>query len=102
MWKRSAQSFGVLVLIVAGCFYFWSERISDPSWLRGGKKIEIRATAGAVSIVGGDTSEVEVTVDGDSSSARAAKVMIDKNHVPMRVSISDIPEGSHVEVRVPS
>ena len=102
MWKRSAEAFGIVVLIAAASFYFWSERIGDPSWLRGGKKIEIRATAGAVAIIGGDTSEIEVTVDGENSAARGAHVMIDKNHSPMRVSISNIPERSHVEVRGPA
>ena len=66
MWKRAAETFGVALLIVAGAFYFWSERISDPTWLRSGTKIEIRATAGAVAIVGSETKDVEVTIDGRS------------------------------------
>jgi hypothetical protein len=102
MWKRAAETFGVALLIVAGAFYFWSERISDPTWLRSGTKIEIRATAGAVAIVGSETKDVEVTIDGEPASARGARVMIDKGRVPMRVSISDIPETAHVEVRVPA
>lgn len=102
MWKRTAEIFGVALLIVAGVFYFWSERISDPSWLRSGTKIEIRATAGAVAIVGGDTNEVAVTIDGEPASARGANVMIDRGRAPMRVSISNIPETAHVEVRVPA
>lgn len=102
MWKRTAEVSGIALLIVAGAFYFWSERICDPSWLRSGKKIEIRATAGAVAIVGGESNEVAVTIDGEPATARGAHVMIDGSHVPMRVSISEIPETAHVEVRVPS
>jgi hypothetical protein len=102
MWQSSVKYLGITLLIVAGFFYFWSERIADPARLHGANKIEIRSTAGAVEIIGSDKNEVEVTVDGQSASARGVEVEIDRSHGPMRVGIARIPQSSHVEVRVPA
>ncbi len=102
MWRSSAKSLGITLLIVAGIFYYWTERIVDPARLHGANKIEIRSTAGAVEIVGSDKNEIEVTVDGQSANARGVEVAIDRGHGPIRVGIARIPQNAHVEVRVPA
>ena len=100
--KRFAEGLGIAILIVAGLVYYWTERVADPSLLRGSKKIEIHSTAGAVDIVGVEGGDVEVSVAGASASARGAEVKIDRQHVPMRVDIRHIPQNMRVEVRVPA
>jgi hypothetical protein len=102
MWKRFAEFAGITLLIVAGTFYYWTDGISDASHLHGSKRVEIQSSAGSVDIVGGETGNVEVTVDGDVPGNRGARVSIDQSRFPVRVKIDSIPQGAHVQITVPS
>jgi hypothetical protein len=102
MWKRFAEGTGITLLIIAGSFYYWTEGISDPSHLHGSKRVSIESSAGAVDVVGGETGNVEVTVDGEEPSSRGTRVSIDQNRFPVRVKIDNIPQGAQVKVTLPS
>jgi hypothetical protein len=102
MWQNSAKAFGVMVLVLVGIVYYWTDEIADPSRLHGANQIEIRSTAGAVDIVGVENGNIEVTVDGQAPTGRGTRVIVDRAHFPIRVDISGIPQNARLEIKVPA
>src|SRR3954470_10557515 len=102
--KRTGRlfgGFGILLLVVASVFYYWTEDIADGKRLHGGNRVEIHSSAGAVDVIGVLGDQIQVTVDGQSPSSRGAKVKIEKSHDPVLVEIEDLPQHARAEVQVP-
>src|SRR5215210_7502618 len=99
--KQVFGAIAIVILIACGIFYSWSERIGRGQ-LPAAKSVRMRVSAGSVFIVGSPSPDYLVTVDGASPEmAKSANVYIDRDHRPVLINVSDVPQGYHVRVQIP-
>lgn len=100
--KRFFGSIGIGLLVIVSCYFLWSSSVSSVSRLRGGKRVEIRATSGKVEVLGTQNPDVRVSIENVSDeSAKTARIKIDRNRNPILIEIEDLPTFSTALVEVP-
>jgi hypothetical protein len=100
--KRFFGTVGIGLLVIVSVYLLWSSSVSDVGRLRGGKRVEIRATSGRVEVLGTQSPDVHVTIENVSAeSAKTARIKIDRNRNPVLIKIEDLPNYATAVVEVP-
>lgn len=100
--KRVLGLSGILILIACGVFYVWSENVASASRLPTSKSVELHITSGGVTIVGTAMDDYRVTIEGASTEgAKEARISIERNHQPVLINVSGLPQGSRARIEIP-
>jgi len=100
--KRFFGIIGISLLVVAGVIYWWSERIADGSRLPSTNSVKMRIASGGVTIVGVPTNDYRVSLENTSPDiAKEAHIEIKRDHQPVTINLSNLPQGSRVRVEIP-
>ena len=100
--KRFFGILAITLLIVIGVVYTWSERIADGRKLPASNSVKMRISAGGVTVVGIRDNDYRVTFeDASPELVKQAKIEIKRDHQPVVINLSQLPEGSRVRVEVP-
>lgn len=100
--KRFFGILAIVLLIVTGVVYTWSERIADGRKLPASNSVKMRISAGGVTVVGIRENDYRVTLeDASPELAKEAKIEIRRDQEPVVIKLSQLPQGSRVRVEVP-
>ncbi len=100
--KRFFGILAIVLLIVIGVVYSWTERIADGRNLPASNSVKMNIASGGVTINGVPSNDYRVTLDDASPElTKRAKIEIDREHQPVIINLSQLPQGSRVRVEVP-
>lgn len=100
--KRFFGILAIVLLIVIGVVYSWTERIADGRKLPSSNSVKMNIASGGVTITGVPTDDYRVTLeDASPELTRRAKIEINREHQPVVITLSQLPQGSRVRVEVP-
>jgi len=100
--KRFFGILAIVLLIVIGVVYSWTERIADGRKLPSSNSVKMSIASGGVTINGVPTNDYRVTLeDASPELTKRAKIEINREHQPVVITLSQLPQGSRVRVEVP-
>ena len=100
--KRLFGILAIVLLIVIGVVYSWSERIADGRRLPSSNSVKMHIASGGVTITGVPTDDYRVMLDDASPELiKQAKIEIKRDQQPVVINLSQLPQGSRVRVEVP-